>query len=93
MPSVMLGSYDTYDIRSLFHSTTRYSVYVLYFTPHEPLISILTNKIRPLSKSLNYKIMALNPTIDILDVICSGLEVAGSVVALGDEDVVVYATL
>ncbi len=36
--------------------------------------------------------MALCPTIDIFDVICCGLEVAGCVVALRDEDIVVHTT-
>ncbi len=36
--------------------------------------------------------MALCPTVDILYVICCGLEVASCVVALGDEDVVVHTT-
>ena len=37
--------------------------------------------------------MSLSPTVDISDIVCSGLEVAGSVVALGDEDVIVDAAL
>jgi hypothetical protein len=37
--------------------------------------------------------VALNPAIDIPDVVCSGLKVAGRVVALGDEDVVVDTAL
>ncbi len=37
--------------------------------------------------------MALCPAIDILDIICGGLEVAGCIVALGDEDVVVHTAL
>ena len=37
--------------------------------------------------------MALSPAVDILDIVCSSLEVASGVVTLGDEDVVVHATL
>jgi hypothetical protein len=37
--------------------------------------------------------MALGPTVDILDVICRGLEVAGCVVTFGDEDVVIHTAL
>lgn len=37
--------------------------------------------------------MSLNPTVDIPDIIGRSLEVAGGVVALGDEDVVVDAAL
>jgi hypothetical protein len=37
--------------------------------------------------------MALGPTVDILDVICCGLEVAGCVVTFGDEDVVIHTAL
>lgn len=54
---------------------------------------ILAHQVRPLSQTLNDQIMALSPTVNILDIIGGGLEVAGGVVALGDEDVVVYAAL
>ncbi len=37
--------------------------------------------------------MALCPAINILDIICGGLEVAGCIIALGDEDVVVHTAL
>lgn len=37
--------------------------------------------------------MSLSPTVDILDIVCGGLEVAGGVVTLGDEDVVIDAAL
>ena len=33
--------------------------------------------------------MALYSTIDILDIICGGLEMAGGIVALGDKNVVI----
>ena len=52
---------------------------------------IITNQVRPLSQPLDNQIMSLNPTVDIPDIIGRSLEVAGRVVALGDEDVVVDA--
>jgi hypothetical protein len=44
--------------------------------------TIITNKVRSLSESLNNKIMTLSPTIDVLNVIRSGLKVTCCVVAL-----------
>jgi hypothetical protein len=37
--------------------------------------------------------VALDPAVDVPDVVCGGLEVAGGIVALGDEDVVVDTAL
>lgn len=37
--------------------------------------------------------MGLCPTVDILDIICRGFEMAGRVVALGDEDVIIHTAL
>lgn len=39
-------------------------------------------------QALEHKLLASAAAVDILDVISGGLEVAGGVVALGDEDVV-----
>jgi hypothetical protein len=36
--------------------------------------------------------MTFSPAINILYIICSSLKVAGGIIALGDEDVVVYTT-
>jgi hypothetical protein len=54
---------------------------------------VVTHQVRSLSQTLNNELVTLCPTVDILDIICCGLEVAGCVVALGDEDVVVHSTL
>jgi hypothetical protein len=56
------------------------------------VLVILTHQVRSLSQSLNNKLMALCSSIDILDVIRCGLKVAGCVVALGDEDIVIHTT-
>jgi hypothetical protein len=37
--------------------------------------------------------MAFSPTVDVFDVICGGLEVAGCVVGFGYENVVIYTAL
>lgn len=44
-------------------------------------------------QTLNDKLLTRGATVNILDIICCGLEVASGVVALGDEDVVVGAIL
>jgi hypothetical protein len=54
---------------------------------------IFTNKVGPLSQALNNQILTFSPAIDILDIICSSLEMAGSIVALGDEDVIIDTAL
>ena len=54
---------------------------------------VITHQVRSLSQTLDNEFLALCPTIDILDIICGGLEVAGCIVALGDEDVVVHTAL
>jgi hypothetical protein len=41
-----------------------------------------------LTQTLHLKLLTRATAVDILDIICGGLEVAGSVVALRDEDVV-----
>lgn len=58
-----------------------------------PVLVVVTHQVRSLSQTLDNEIMAFCSTVDIFDVICCGLEVAGCVVTLGDEDVVVHTTL
>ena len=53
----------------------------------------LANQISAFSQTLNNELVTLSATIDILDIICSSLEVAGSIIALGDEDIVIDAAL
>lgn len=40
-----------------------------------------------LPETLDLKVLASGPVVDVLDVVGGGLEVAGGVVALGEEDV------
>ncbi len=54
---------------------------------------IITNQVRPFSQALNNKLMALCPTVDILDIVRCRLKVAGCIVTLGDEDVIVHSAL
>lgn len=58
-------------------------------TPRALLIRDLDTFPQP----FNNQLLARAAMVDILDVICGGLEVAGGVVALGDEDVVGLAVL
>jgi hypothetical protein len=51
---------------------------------------LITNQVGALSQPFNDKVMTLSPAIDVFDIISSGLEVAGGVVALRDENVVVH---
>jgi hypothetical protein len=53
----------------------------------------LSNQVRSLSQPLNHKFLSFSPAVDVLDIIGSSLKVAGCVVALGDEDVVVDTAL
>lgn len=46
-----------------------------------------------LSKPLNNKSVALSTEVDILDIIGSSLEMAGGIVTLGNEDIIVLAAL
>ena len=57
------------------------------------LVLIVTNQVRPLPQTLNDEVMSLGTAVDVPDIIGSGLEMAGSVVALGDEDVVIDSAL
>jgi hypothetical protein len=57
------------------------------------LVLIVTNQVRPLPQTLNDEVMSLGTAVDVPDIIGSGLEMAGSVVALGDEDVVIDTAL
>ena len=68
-----------------------YDNYVPCFTSSSVLI--VTNQVRPLPKTLDDELVAFGPAIDVLDIVGGSLEVAGCVVALGDEDVVVDAAL
>jgi hypothetical protein len=54
---------------------------------------LITNQVGTLSQSFNNKVMTLCTAVDVFDVISSGLEVAGCVVALRDENVVVDTAL
>lgn len=58
-----------------------------------PISVVITHQVRSLPQAFNNELMALSPTVDILDVICRGLEVAGCVVTFGDEDVVIHTAL
>lgn len=57
------------------------------------LVLIVSNEVRPIPQALNDEFVALSPTVDVLDIICGSLKVAGGVVALGDKNVVVDAAL
>lgn len=56
-------------------------------------ILIIPNQVRPLPQTLNDEFVALSPTVDVPDIVCCGLKVAGGVVALGDENIVIDAAL
>jgi hypothetical protein len=58
-----------------------------------PASVVITDQVRSLSQALDNEFMTFCPTVDILDIICGGLKVAGCVVALGDEDIVVHTAL
>lgn len=58
-----------------------------------PLGLVISNKLGSLSQTLDNEVVAFSPAVDIPDVVCGGLEVAGGVVALGYEDVVVDTAL
>jgi hypothetical protein len=60
----------------------------MYCTYSIHLLS-LANQVCPLPQPFNNKLMTLSPTIDILNIISSRLEMTGSVVALRDKDVVI----
>lgn len=72
---------------------TTCSPHPLLYTYTSPISVVITHQVRSLPQALNNELMALGPTVDILDVICCGLEVAGCVIAFGDEDVVVHTAL
>ena len=67
-------------------------IYVRILFPEIPS-SFLANQVSTLSQALNNKVMAFSPTVDILDIISSSFKMAGCVVALGDEDVVIDTAL
>ena len=54
---------------------------------------VVTHQVSALSQTLNDELVTLCPTVDILDIICCGLEVTSCIIALGDEDVVVHTAL
>jgi hypothetical protein len=58
-----------------------------------PISVVITHQVRSFPQAFNNELMALCPTVDILDIIRRGLEVAGCVVALGYEDVVIHTAL
>ena len=56
-------------------------------------INCLLSNLDTLSQALNNKILTLSTAVNISNIIGSGLEMAGSIVGLGDEDVVVGSAL
>jgi hypothetical protein len=54
---------------------------------------VITHQICALSQPLNNEIMALSPAVNILHIISGSLKMAGCIVALGDEDVVISTAL
>lgn len=54
---------------------------------------MLLGDLKTLPQALNLEVLASAAVVDILDIVGGGLEVAGGVVALGDEDVVTGAVL
>lgn len=54
---------------------------------------MLLGDLKTLPQALNLEVLAGAAVVDILDIVGGGLEVAGGVVALGDEDVVTGAVL
>lgn len=49
---------------------------------------LLLSNLDTFPQTLNLELLASGAAVDVLDIISGGLEVAGSIVALGDEDVV-----
>ena len=60
---------------------------------HSSLLLLLANQVRALAQALDNQLVALSPEVNVLNVVGGGLEVAGGIVALGDEDVVVDTAL
>lgn len=56
-------------------------------------ISFLAHQVSSLSQTLNDKIMAFSPAVDILDIICCSLEMTCCIIALGDEYIIVNTAL
>jgi hypothetical protein len=50
---------------------------------------LITDQVSSLPQTFNDEFVALGSAIDILDIICGGLEMAGGIVALGDKNVVI----
>ncbi len=79
-------------------------IYVLFVISHAPPQNLTPRKTTPthllillphqisLSQPLDHKLFPLSPTVDILYIICGRLEMAGCIVALGDEDVIFLST-
>lgn len=57
------------------------------------LLPLLLGNIDAFSQALNLELLTHTAVVDILDIIRRRLEVAGGIVALGDEDVVLLAVL
>jgi hypothetical protein len=56
------------------------------------LLLLLSNR-DAFPQTLNLELLASGAAVDILDVVCGCLEVASSIIALGDEDVVLGTIL
>jgi hypothetical protein len=54
-------------------------------------VLIFAGQVRSLPQTFNNEVMALSSAIYISDIICSSLKMTGSIVALGDEDIVIDA--
>ena len=54
---------------------------------------LLLSNLDTFPQTLNLELLTSGPAVDVLDIVSGGLEVAGSIVALGDEDVVLGAVL
>lgn len=57
------------------------------------LLLLVSNQVRTLAQPLDNQLVALSPEVDVLDIVGGGLEVAGGIVTLRDEDVVVDTAL
>lgn len=66
-------------------------MYLRYSLLALSLVLIVPNQVGSFPQALDDELVTLGSAVDVLDVVGSSLEVAGGVVALGDEDVVVDA--
>jgi hypothetical protein len=76
-----------------FFHTLEYVLYLRHSLLDLSSVLIISNQVGSFPQALDDELVALGPAVDVLDIVGGGLEVAGGVVALGDEDVVIDTAL